>query len=316
METPTPNTNNHHDALKVLTSMGFDLSQAQSAIDVANGDVEYAINYLLNHGVEGSANAGDESDRNNTNSQSVTLRPPIHKSTTIEQIEGRTSQYSYENGRSACSFIALATASTLLQKSDEITTKGIKTVTESFLDESIQNGCQAYAGWKQMKHNDPSVEHTSVEEILQCGQYYTNLALLPGGIRQGILSNEQPLGPSSLHTLLLDCQSLTEWICVVMIKPPETILLVLPPSGTTKTSSLNTTMNTDQRYYLFDSHPRNIEFGTNHAYCRIHMSLSDLVQSVSNIFPITDLGPDVPEYMSSMYNSFDLYALHLVTKDV
>ena len=298
MEAITSGSNND-DALIVITSMGFDISQAQSALNIASGNVEYAINYLLTG--EG-INDGGESNGNQTLSHSANQGLPMHESTTIEQIQGSTSQYSYEYGRSACSFIALTAASTILND-----TKGIS-ITESLLDDNIKNGCSTYSQWKSTYQRDDYVEHTSVDEILQCG-YYSGLELLPGGIRQGMLSIDKN-GPLSVHTLLLDCQSSTEWICVVMIKPPETILLLLPPSAST--SSNNGNMN---RYFLLDSHPRMMEFGAENAYCRIHITLLDLVESVSKIFPIADLGPDVPEYMSSMYTSFDLYALRIVSKD-
>jgi hypothetical protein len=40
--------------------------------------------------------------------------------------------------------------------------------------------------------------------------------------------------------------------------------------------------------------------------------LPDLVHSsVQKIFSVTDLGRDVPEYMTAMYNSFDLYPMRL-----
>ena len=305
--TNSENTNN--DSLMALTSMGFDLSQSQSALDMASGNVEYAINYLLNQPDDGDGtNNGSASNENMSIPQSVNSTLTARTNAAIEQIQGSTSQYSYEQGRSACSFIALSAATTILND----TRKGIS-ITKSLIDEAIQSGCNTYNEWKITNQKNGSIEHTSVEEIL-LGGYYSNLKLLSGGIRQGMLSND-PNGPLSLRTLLLDCQSSTEWICVVVIKPPETILLVLPPSSVTTTTSNNKNESRYQCSYLFDSHPRRMEFGADHAYCRIHESITDLVQSVSDIFPLTDLGPDVSEYMSSMYNSFDLYALHLVSKN-
>ena len=277
----------------VLTSMGFDLSQAQSALDIANGDVNNAANYLLNEGAT-SGGIGSTVDESNGNSDTAPGASNINQ---VEQIQGSKSQYSYEYGRSACSFIALSAATFILQN-----TAGGVSMTESLIDDAVHNGCNTYSEWKKMNRSNESIEHTSVEEILLSG-YYSNLELPPGGIRQGMLSNNNHHGPSSLPVLLKACQSSTDWVCVVMIKPPETVLLCLPPTTDNK-----------NMYYLFDSHPRMMEFGSEHAYCRIHRSLTDLVHSVSAIFPIADLGPDVPEYMSSMYNSFDLYPVHHVAR--
>lgn len=287
------NKDDNDDALNILTSMGFDVVKARSALDIANGDLEYATNYLLNEGLDGESGGNP-----------VTTPTPSANVGLSQQIQGSTSQYSYEDGRSACSFIALAAASTILND----TTKGI-VINESLLDEAIQTGCNIYNEWKILNQRNKSIEHTSVEEILQSG-YYSSLELLPGGIRQGMLSNDRN-GPFSLYTLLSDCQSTNEWVSVVMIKPPETILLCLPPSSNHNINNVNVSTN---EYYLIDSHPRMLEFGAEHAYCRIHPSSIDLVQSVVAIFPMTDLGPDVPEYMASMYNSFDLYALRVVSK--
>ncbi len=287
-------TSSNNEALTVLTSMGFDLSQAQSALDIANGDVNNAANFLLNEGAAGGVSSAiDESNGNSV------IAPEASHINQVEQIQGSKSQYTYEYGRSACSFIALSAATSILQN-----TAGGVSMTESLIDDAVQNGCNTYSEWKKMNHSNESIEHTSAEEILLCG-YFSSLELRPGGIRQGMLSNNHH-SPSSLPKILMTCQSSTDWVCVVMIKPPETVLLCLPP----------TTDNNENKYYLFDSHPRMMEFGSEHAYCRIHMSLTDLVQSVSAIFPIADLGPDVPEYMSSMYNSFDLYPVqHVAGKD-
>jgi hypothetical protein len=291
-------SNDNNDALNILISMGFDISKARSALDIANGDLEYATNYLLN--------AGDTSGttETTTGTQSVNAGLSQHEVTGFKQIiQGTTSQYSYENGRSACSFIALTAATTILND----TTNGI-VINESLIDEAIQAGCNVYTEWRIRNQRNESIEHTSVEEILQSG-YYSTLELLPGGIRQGMLSTDHN-GPFSLHTLLSDCQSSTKWVCVVMIKPPETILLCLPPSSNRDNGDVST-----NGFCLVDSHPRIQEFGAEHAYCRIHTSLNGLAQSVLAVFPMADLGPDVPEYMASMYNSFDLYPLRVASKN-
>jgi UBA/TS-N domain len=380
-ENATTSSTNDNDAFNVLIAMGFLPLQVRTALQITNGNVDSAANYLLSesHDVsvdtyddhyshpnddrEYSSRHGNTSSRTefieqHSNSFTTATAPSASVRTTsesdvssttstaaaaaaavgVQQIHGTTSQYNYENGRSACTFIALTTAAHLLRQDSTVAMTNptnqegciVKeiTINASFVDDMIRQGCTAYTEYIQQEQQQQQqssgistattvVEHTSVEEVLRM-RYdpYRQLQLLPCGIRQGILSQRNYI----LLSHLTECQSDIEWICVIMIKPPETILLFLPPKTATTattntqpntTSSSSSSSNQHKYYYLFDSHPRRNEFQSEYAYCRIHTSLHDLLQSIHAIFPPnTDLGPDVPEYMSAMYNSYDLYPLH------
>ena len=249
------------DALFQLTAMGFHPSQAQEALAATSGDLEQAVNVLLG-GVTVAAQPA---------SQSLLV--------TCD-----TSQYSVNHGRSACTCIALMGAALFLQSNQ-------KTVTSELLNSMVHQGVETY----QQLPVSGEVEHLSPEEVLQqhIVEEFKPLSL-QGGVRQGYLCGQEnhPLG---LHALLHACQvdASQQWVAVLITKPPETVVVLLPPTPAGE-------------YILLDSHPRP---GLDTAYARIHSSLQDLVQSLEAIYPVTDLGPDVPEIMAAMYNSFDLYPL-------
>jgi hypothetical protein len=70
-------------------------------------------------------------------------------------------------------------------------------------------------------------------------------------------------------------------------------------------------------FILVDSHPRP-GLGIEGAYVKFHSSLDSLVSTLmTDIFPFTHLGNDQEEnddWMTAMYNSFDVYPLILFRK--
>lgn len=285
------------DAMAMLTAMGFDAAQAASALSVTAGNVEQAANFLLSGGSVSGVESGGGADTSGGG-----------RGTMIEQVQGTISQYSVENGRSACTCMALEAATCFLSRA-LVDYNSDCTVDAAFLDTMVQAGSAAYSQLIQQNNSSSAaaVEHTSAEDALQSG-LFSSVQLPEGGIRQGMLSND-PRHPLGLLAVLSDCQSATHWTCVVMTKTPETVLLCLPPSndGSGSTSS--------NKYLLIDSHPRPAQFGADQAYARMHSSLQDMiVSSLQIIFPVTDLGADVPELMAVIYNSFDLYPLQFVIK--
>lgn len=263
-------TDNNDAAVSQLTAMGFEPAQVQEALKITNGNVDSAVNFLLGGG-------GAESLSNtNTANESLVLC--------------ETSQYNVDNGRSACTCIALMGAALFLESPN------VDRINREFLSDTIVQGVAAY---QQLPPS--STEHLSAEEVLSNNdiEKFSPLKLQPSGVRQGILSgnSSHPLG---LSEILQGCRNECPdnmWMAVLITKPPETIVVLLPPPTTTP----------QQQYILLDSHPR--PFSENHSYARLHSSLGDLVASLQEIFPQTDLGPDVPEIMASMYNSFDVYPL-------
>lgn len=284
-----------------LTAMGFPLQDAKEALQITSGDLEMAVNHLLSGGAATAAATGT----------SFMIAPPaeppsIPGTTDMAAkaggvLRGSTSQYSVPEGRSACTCIALTGASMFLQDPN---------VTSDFLDQMIAEGVQNYRRLSSSVDSS-SVEHLSAEEVLQkdSGEHKVFPLETVGGIRQGILSHQMnhPLGMKALlegirHELALQPgfdKNDDQWTCILITKTPETIFICFPPDSVSPSS-----------YWLIDSHPRP-QLGLGTSYAKIHPSLDGLVMSLHAIFPPTDLGSDVPEMMTMMYNSFDLYPLRL-----
>lgn len=266
-----------------LTAMGFSAESAREALSNANGDIEVAVNRLL--GVDTAAPG--------PTAAGPVEAPPVARAGSMEQIAGGIitcpmSQYSVENGRSACTCIAMTAATHFLKS---------PSVNAEFLQNMIHEGVRNY----EILSSVSSVEHLSADEVLQKdrGQLFP-LQRLGGGIRQGILSNDQN-HPLSLKSLLqgIRQEETNEWMVVLITKPPETVLVCFPPDSLSPSS-----------YWLIDSHPRS-HLGADSAYAKHHPSLASLILSLEALFPCTELGPDIPEMMAMMYNSFDMYPLKI-----
>lgn len=283
----------NNEATSSLVSMGFDESQAQTALSTCSGNLDRAIDFLLGGG--GATAAVNYNDNTCTPATDRTI------------VHSEVSQYSSLSSRSACTSIALCFATRALSELKIRTDNELKNIiSSSFLNETILQGMQSYD--ELQKNHNLSVEHLSVEEILQLStgskELFTTMKLLPQSPRQGVLSSstDNPMGlQSTLSACRSDASNEQSYIAVVITKPPETILVILPP--------LNAT-TAHQNYVLLDSHPRPSNFTPHHppgSYALFHSDLQGLVRSLEEIFPVVDLGSDVNEMMAMMYNSFDVY---------
>lgn len=274
--------NKMDDTINQLVSMGFEISEAQVAIKACDGNVERAVEYLLN----GPAGGGlSSSNGRNGTSESVPLSASAMSSAPGTFISGPISQYNVEHGRSACTCIALTGATNFLNDPSSLS--------PDFLQRMVQDGVTTYRQIVQTSN----AEHMSAEEVLL--QDIFPLKLLPDGIQQGIVSNDD-VHPLGLKTMLQGCvgrssQAKNQWTAVVITKTPETVVVMLPPPG-------------EKLFWLLDSHPRP-QLHAEHAYAKAHTSLEELDETLKVIFPFADLGPDVPDMMAMMYNAFDLYLL-------
>lgn len=163
------------DAVSQLTAMGFEEAQVQEALNVTNGNMEQAVNFLLGDG--GISDAATESL-----SQSSSL------------VLCYTSQYSVENGRSACTCIGLMGAALFLQSQE-------KKITRDLLQRMVVQGVAAY---QRLPTSSNNVEHLSAEEVLQSDsiEEFKSLSLVTSA-RQGVLSgnSSHPLGLKALPPL-------------------------------------------------------------------------------------------------------------------
>ena len=285
--------------VSLLTSMGFAEHECIEALNITAGNVEMAVNHLLSGSGCASAVASSSSS-----AMSTSFREAEENVTALAGgiLRGSTSQYDNPEGRSACTCIALTGASRFL--SDQ-------SVTSSFLDEMIQSGVKNYVSLKSTGTTGGSsdVEHLSAEEVLNLDrEMIFQVEILPGGIRQGVLSKEMghPLGMQQLLQTIRQEQPVDEWICIVLTKTPESILVCFPPPRKSS-SSLSSPSPEASAFWLIDSHPRP-QLGLTSSYAKLHPTLDTLILSLRTIFPPTQID-DIPEMMAVMYNSFDLYPL-------
>ena len=324
--------NNNDENVVMLMSMGFDADQSRQALKECGGNVELAINSLLSGGI-GDVSSSSNQDTSTTSQHqqsSASGHPNISSMVEVasqQRYEGHNaqavhcsvSQYNEPGGRSACTSIALTMASKVLRSiNNQNNVNPTSTITASFLSESIYEGIQVYMSLDSTSQRD--VEHSSVEELLRAGSLlnegttakdvFSSLTQLDGSSpKQGILSNTSN-NPMGLEAILSQCQTLhTGYIAVVITKPPETILVILPSLSDSSSSSISS-----HNYILLDSHPRPRQLLPHYpsgSYALFHPNLNSLVSSIKQIFPVTELGSDVPEMMAMMYNSFDAYAFKL-----
>jgi len=280
------------ESIGMLMSMGFSRDQSSQALIECGGHVENAINLLLS-GI-GSNNDTAQQHHNNNDSSSVQV------------VHSDISQYSDSLGRSACTMIALSMAHRfLLSNSNNNNPQSV--ISSTFLSVSIQEGIQLY---NSIRNNANGVEHTSVEELISAclaqdtssaaKSIIKSLQLFDSSPRQGILSNQSD-NPLGLGAVLSRCQTDAiddSYIAVVITKSPETILVLLPP------------VSSSTSYILLDSHPRPPQLAPG-SYALLHPTLSSLIDSIKQIFPVADLGDGVSEMMTMMYNSFDAYPFQL-----
>ncbi len=320
-----------------LTSMGFPEKDARNALLGTGGNLEMAINGLLSgNNFGGGGRAADDPfasshDGTSSNNDANSL------------VRGSTSQYTYgSDGRSACTCIAL-TAADLVANA---TTADGSVLTTEFLDRAIQQGVARYTILRSAlaSSGSSSVEHLSADEVLQKDDANNNTRIFDirlsaagggQGLRQGALSRdiEHPLGMKYVLKGLVDdvrterrerMQSKSTdgpgpspMICILLTKSPETVLLCLPNVDEQRQDTTTNKYQPTSKYWLVDSHPRPQLFhGAEASYAKPHDTFDSLLQSLRNVFPFMDLGPDIPPMMADMYNMFDLYALEKRCSDV
>lgn len=257
--------------------MGFEPGESKTALTICNGDVEAAANYLMNR---------DEHER-------AQRRPSLllagaggdsKKQPGYRTVHATTSQYTYDDGRSACTCMALMAASAFLEAQPH---EASDLITTEWIDAQLEAGLQLYQSTP-----NKSTDHTSAE------QFYgllPNLHLIGGGIQQGINSPD-PSHPQGLHRLIHECQPTMEgWSCVVMTKPPETVLLLLP------SSSSSHQLNNNNNFGLIDSHPRD---DTPCASAKLYNRLEDLIVGVLQLFPYVELDDTVPDLYVCIYHTY------------
>eukprot|EP00985_Skeletonema_marinoi_P017286 scaffold9389_cov124-Skeletonema_marinoi.AAC.2 len=276
--------------------MGFDSGSSQQALQICEGNVERAVECLLNGNVPVGGTTANSGVTNNSSQLSL--------------VQSDISQYSNPLGRSACTAIALTLAYNCIGQFNYALPESF--IDSTLLSKSVNDGIKLYC--KLRDNSSSGVEHSSVEDILVACSGIDNiiissLTLFPNSPRQGVLSNCSSNQHMGLEALLTQCQmdSSESYAAVVITKTPETVLVILPTTE-------NAASNTNAKFILIDSHPRPQQLAPHFptgSYALFHPTLSSLVASLREIFPITELGDGVPELMQMMYNSFDIYPFQL-----
>ena len=323
--------------LATLMSMGFDREQSTQALNASSGNLENAIDSLLlpcGGDLSGSGSGGRTSATSEDDDVVVNTI-----ATTTRAVHCNVSQYNNDtglNGRSACTAISLIMGCKLLMRMNNdsrriaaATTAAIFAssledyIDSEFLSTSIQEGIRLHH--RSLVH-ESGVEHASVEELLRACSIESNnnkvnssadlssLKQFAYSPRQGVLSNasfsDDPMGlEATLSQCQFDAIDQQSYTAVVITKPPETVLVLLPPLSLSPSSS-SSSSSSPLPYVLIDSHPRPQQLSPNYptgSFALFHVTMRDLVASLQQIFPYVDLGCDVPEMMAMMYNSFDAY---------
>lgn len=273
--------------METLTSMGFSEDASRTALRECNGNLSNALDWLL------AMNGGEKDSSCNEDSSAP--------SELIVQCA--ISQYSLANGRSACSCIALCAASILLTHFEKcsLDEEGIRNiVTADNMSHIIMEGVQVYESIIGL--SQAGIEHMSPEEVLQKKPdiLYNNVKMV-GTVQSAILSSSSFSFSSFLQLSNFGSDSALHlrYSAIVLVKPPETIVVFIPPHSRGETPKLP--------FILVDSHPRPPL--CEGSYAKFFRTLDSLSDSLTDIFPKLDLGPQ-DEMMNVMYNSIDAYMFH------
>ena len=193
--------------------------------------------------------------------------------------EANISQFTFPEGRSACTVIACEAALALMTG-----TKPTKEMVES----SIREGIKEYQALQKVESDS---EHMSCEGVfLKSKKYVQVMDKTP--YRSGETSGKDAF-QSELEAALESAKVAPNGVCCAMItKPPETVIVCI----------------TAGEFVVFDSHPRQ-EHNINGAYTLATNDINVCASWLRNIFPfVGGLGDSMT---AQMYNSFEMTLLSL-----
>lgn len=262
-------------AMETLTSMGFEVSQAELALKRCGGDVTRAIDLLLG--------GGDLSDLSPSSQGRGGIVPG--SSGGEEQIrqvmELGVSQYTFaEAGASACTVIASAAMKHLLE---ELSANSSCEIDADRLSTIVTEGVIQFA------QLNPGGRHLAVDELDP--SFFGNVKQVSGGLLQGMLTETHAFANlfRQIRQLEVDPRGC---IGIVLTKPPETVAFLLPPLG-------------QSRYFFFDSHSRP-QWGLQAAYlveCEGEEGVEFCLRRVLSTLPFSAFGSADPSAM--MYDMFE-----------
>ena len=303
----------------MLKAMGFSEAQVTKALAMTNGDIETALELLLSGAFE-----VEEATATIVPPTPPTSSSPSSSTSSIKLTTLAISQYSFPNGTSACTAIAITTMADLLTKLDNNTICGEASAmdfiprlhNEAKLSQHVINGIAEYD--KYASFSSVSSEHLTADEFFAATEslWSTIKKLSTASSASNSESHSEPLqrnlsDPDAIASVFREIRSSStvdrsKYVGVVLTKPPETILVILPPPDTQPSIT-----NNDAIYLLFDSHARP-QLGIEGAYFYTTTSELDLIQRVQMTFPVVDLGlhdcPTDGSLLADLYNTIEANA--------
>ena len=273
------------DVRENLMNMGFDAASVSEALRQCNNSLTDALDLLLS-----SKESSADSYRPPENTLSYNKCKTVHCP---------TSQYTVVNGNSACTCIALTAASKLLTEicrphADSI----VDDMSSEILSSLVVQGADMYE--IITTENDNGSDHFSPEEVLEKCPFIISEHVKLIGLKSCVLSSTTFLTFLRESCLKEPLVRNDQYLAIVLVKPPETLLVLLPPQN-----------EIDSPFILVDSHPRPPQ--CEGSYAKFFDDLDDLSVALTGIFPVVSLGQDVDEMMNIMYNSVDGYLFQLNT---
>lgn len=203
------------------------------------------------------------------------------------------SQYSFaEIGSSACTPIACSAAVALLHRLEN----DIDIDDASFLNEAIIIGVASYSNIQHLRVGD----HMSVEEYSALSQDMQQKVVKVGESFQGLLTELSPfrnLIRRAQEQAATFSSSTTNYVGIIITKPPETVCITVP--------SLSNDKGSAKIYSFFDSHSRP-EYGLTGSYLVTSSSIESVLHRLSSIFPQVDLeGCFNDTYMQMLYTTYE-----------
>ena len=258
-----------------LMSMGFAIQQIQQAYEIAPDRV---LDFLLQEIQEVS----------NLNALHPVPVAPIKTQSSLSTNTGSytvapISQFSFPNGRSACTCIALQALMVLLPMIGISTDSNqLCKINVEILNDIIIKGIELY-GTIESQH----IEHTSVEEVCNACAIDTLIpieATIQSPLNVGVFETLINYAITAGNKIGVKC------VGVVITKPPESICMVvfLKSDGTTE-------------FMICDSHNRP-QFGIEGGYFYVTTNTNDVIEKLRSLFPPLqlDAGASVFEQMYNM----------------
>ena len=260
-----------------------DTSTAKYYLSMANNDMNVAVGlYFDAGGAPAPLSSVEEQNRS------------VHWSSNRTILCEGTSQFTFEDGRSACTTIALEASFQLLKLQHDEESLSLKVSEPDFISKFVREGINQYRSKNTARAG--GAEHQSCQEVLLVNTRYSE-TLEAINFRQSNATS-----PNAFYNEMKDALEISKLngpICCIITKPPETNVVLVHPA---------TSKFPQGHFVVFDSHPRpSLMFQG--AFMIGFNSAEATASFLREVFPtVAGLGDSV---MAQMYNCFDLTVLRM-----